>query len=286
MNEPIRCAAVISPAGRPEKTDLDCGIGLLRTHGLEVKVMPHVYGSENSSFPYLAATDAERAMDFMQAYCDNDVDIIFASRGGYGCARMLPYLDWSKLKSCRPKIVAGYSDLTSLFFAMTVKNCGIPLASVMAAKLMDAPENYLSSVMAACSGKERIFELDVIKYGCCNGTVLAANLTVAASCAGTAYMPDTSGKILVLEEVGEDLYRIDRMLNQLRLCGALEKCSGLVGGYFSGCDTGQVKELLKTYSRYVNGPVLAGFSYGHELPFVPFLYGNSWKIDGNCLVIS
>ena len=282
----IRCAAVISPAGMPNKSELQNGVDFLKACGLKVKIMPHAFGSDSPHASYLAASDEERASDFTQAYCDDEVDIIFSSRGGYGCARMLPLINWKYLKTFRPKIVAGYSDLTSLFFAMTAFECGTPLASVMTAKLHECPEPYLKKLSFACSGKQLHFDLETIQSGNASGSILAGNLTVAASCAGTQYMPDISGKILILEEVGEDIYRIDRLLNQLRLSGILGRCAGLIGGYFSGCGKDDVKQLLNEYSRFVNGPVLADFPYGHEFPFEPFMYNRNCVIDGKHLIIN
>ena len=147
----IKCAAIVSPAGKPDQAELEQGIFFLEKCGIQVKVMPHAFGSKNTLCPYLAATDQERAADFTEAYLDKDVDIIFASRGGYGCGRILPLLNWEKLIKAPKKIVAGYSDLTSLFFAMTAKNCGTPLASIMAAKLWSCSQRELLGIFDACS---------------------------------------------------------------------------------------------------------------------------------------
>ena len=282
----IKCAAIISPAGLPAEDELTNGIAFLQDCGIEVKVMPHAFGSEKEHPAYLAATDDERANDFMQAYCDEDVDIIFASRGGYGCGRILDLIDWNLLKTKRSKYVAGYSDLTSLFFAMTAENCGTPIASVMTAKLSNCTERELTGIFKACTGTKRSFALDVIKSGHAKGTLLAGNLTVAASCAGTKYMPDVKGKILLLEDVGENIYRIDRLFNQLKLNGILERCAGIVTGYFTGCSNNEIKTLLTDYSCYVNGPVLANYAYGHEMPFDAISYKETALIEDNLLIIS
>ena len=285
LTDNIRCAAIFSPAGKPDADALKCGISLLESCGIKVKVMPHAFGSSTPHPDYLAAADDERASDFMQAYLDEETDILIASRGGYGCGRILERLDWQKLKSAKNKIVAGYSDLTALFFAMARHNCGTPLASVMAAKLNDCSVCELQSIYDACSGKKRSFELDVIKSGCASGSLIAGNLTVAASCAGTQYMPDMRGKILFLEEVNEDCYRVDRMLNQLKLSNTLQQCSGVVSGYFSGCEKKAVREVFEYYSKFVNGPVLADFPYGHELPFEAVKFGQIAEINENRLSI-
>ena len=286
LPEKIKCAAIVSPAGKPDQAELEQGIFFLKKCGIQVKVMPHAFGSKNTTFPYLAATDQERAADFTEAYLDKDVDIIFASRGGYGCGRILPLLNWEKLKKAPPKIVAGYSDLTSLFFAMTAKNCGTPLASIMAAKLWSCGQRELLGIFDACSKTKKIFTLDVIKAGNANGTILAGNLTVAASCIGTEYMPDVQNKILVLEEIGEDPYRIDRLFNQLKLSGTLSRCAGIIAGHFTGCPDDILKEILTDYSRHINGPVLADYAYGHEMPFDSLLYGTPAIISDNTFTVN
>lgn len=286
LPDKIKCAAVISPAGKPDLTELKLGVELLKKTGIAVKVMPHAFGSENAPFPYLAAADTERASDFVEAYCDDEVDVIFAARGGYGCSRILQLIDWNNLKKYPAKIVAGYSDLTALFFAMETNKCGIPLASVMAAKLPHCSQRELNGIFDACNHVKKQFELDIIKPGTAYGKILAGNLTVAASCVGTPYMPDVKNKILILEEIGEDPYRIDRLFNQLKLAGILGNCAGIVAGHFTGCHQETITALLTEYSRYVNGPVLSKFAYGHEMPFDALLYGTPATMTENLLIVN
>ena len=101
LTDNIRCAAIFSPAGKPDADALKRGISLLESCGIKVKVMPHAFGSSTPHPDYLAAADDERASDFMQAYLDEETDILIASRGGYGCGRILERLDWQKLKSAK-----------------------------------------------------------------------------------------------------------------------------------------------------------------------------------------
>jgi muramoyltetrapeptide carboxypeptidase len=283
LPENIKCVAVVSPAGPPDKAKLESGISFLEKCGLKVKTYPGTFGIANET-KYLAAPDIRRAEEFTQAYLDEEVDMIFAARGGYGCSRMLPYLDWEKLKQF-DKPVAGYSDLTSLFLAMTANNCGTPVASNMVSELALCNERELEGIFAAVSGKKRSFSLDVIKSGRASGKIIAGNLTVAARCAGTAFVPSAKGKILLLEDVGEAAYRIDRSLNQLRNCGFLPECSGLITGYFSGAEETEVQQVLKYYSSFINGPVLSGFAYGHEMPFDAVSFCQTAVINGNRLEI-
>ncbi len=283
LPDSIKCAAVVSPAGPPDKEKLTAGIAFLEKCGLKVKNYTGNSGRE-SSFGYLSGSDEERAAYFTAAYLDEDVDIIFSSRGGYGCARMIPFIDWGRLKQ-RNIPVAGYSDLTSLFFAMTAYNCGTPVASIMAAELAFCSRRELEGIYAACAGEKRVFDLNVIKPGKASGTILAGNLTVAASCAGTSIMPCARGKILLLEDVGEAPYRIDRSLNQLAMCGMLSECAGLVCGYFSGADESEAQRIIHHYSKFVNGPVLSGYAYGHELPFDAVSFSQHAGIDDNILTI-
>lgn len=283
LPDSIKCIAVVSPAGPPDREKLAKGIAFLEENGLKVKNYTGNSGAD-SSFGYLSASDRERAASFTAAYLDEEVDMIFSSRGGYGCARMIPYLDWEKLKQ-RNIPVAGYSDLTSLFFAMVSNNCGTPIASIMASELAFCTRRELDGIYAACSNQKRVFDLKVVKPGKGSGTILAGNLTVAASCAGTSQMPSARGKILLLEDVGEAPYRIDRSLNQLAQCGMLSECTGLVCGYFSGASDPEVQQIISHYSKFVNGPVLSGFAYGHELPFDAVSFSQNAEIENNLLTL-
>lgn len=259
-------ATVFSPAGAVDTAALQYGISALESFGFQV------VKSENceKSCGYLSADADLRFADIKTAWLDESTDILLASRGGFGCSHLLPYLSSLPLKD---KKVAGYSDLTALLWALEALKNGHTLALPMAAKYHLLDDYSLASAAAAlhCLPRE-LGKFTVLKSGNASGLPLPGNLTVAASLAGTPFMPDTRGRILILEDVNEPLYRIDRALTQLDLAGVLPRCAGIVFGTFSGVDLKEddLLEVLCRCCRNVTGPVLYGCRYGHTFPFESF----------------
>lgn len=259
--------AAIAPAGRVPQETLDAGVKILQTLGADVKVMPHVLDG-NPDLSFLAARDDARISDLENAWLDPEVDLIWAIRGGYGCARMLSQINWERL-AVRNMPLAGFSDITALHWAMTAKKCGIPCAFPMFKYLSEYDGSMIKMLAEAFSGKKRCFTLPALRGGSVSGYPLAGNLTVAASLCGTPFFPDTADRILFLEEISEYPYRIDRTLNQLLMAGAFDRCAGVVFGHFT--NSGKPEEImavLRDFTRRVSVPVFHSFQYGHELPFV------------------
>ena len=260
--------AAISPAGKASPETVDAGIKVLQQLGAKVKVMPNVLKG-NPEWSYLSATDAERCADLEAAWLDPEVDMLWAVRGGYGCVRLLPMLDWEKLSRRPNMLLAGFSDITAMHWAMSAKNCGIPMALPMFSFLKNIDEYSLQSLAGVFQKKNCEFKLPALREGVISGLPLPGNLTVAASLCGTAYFPDTTDKILILEEVGEHPYRIDRTLHQLLLNNAFKKCAGIVFGKISSSgNPDEIMAVLKGFTSKVDVPVYYGLEYGHELPFV------------------
>lgn len=224
-----------------------------------------------AEFAYLAASDELRAADIQAAFADESVQLILAARGGYGCARVLDMLDWDMLRK-RRVMLAGFSDITALHWAMCAQNAGIPVAAPMLKYLSDGDEFTLKHFFAALRGEKLTLSLPSLNGG---GKVqalpLPGNLTVAASLAGTPYFPDTTGKILILEDVAETPYRLDRCLNQLRLAGAFRKCAAVVFGRFTQCGSeAEIMQLLQDFAGKVECPVFYDCPFGHETPMLSF----------------
>ena len=260
--------AAISPAGKASPERVDAGIKILQQLGAKVKLMPNVLKG-NPRWPYLSATDAERCADLEAAWLDPEVDMLWAVRGGYGCVRLLPMLNWEKLARRPDMPLAGFSDITAMHWAMSAKNCGIPMALPMFSFLENIDEYSLQSLAGVFDRKNCEFKLPALREGVISGLPLPGNLTVAASLCGTPYSPDTTDKILILEEVREYPYRIDRTLHQLLLNNAFEKCAGIIFGKFSSSgNPDEIMTVLEEFSSKVKVPVYYGLEYGHELPFV------------------
>lgn len=259
--------AAVAPAGPVKDEVLSGGVEALQKLGAKVKLMPHIQ-SASSVHGFLSASDEERAADIMAAWRDPEISMVWAIRGGYGCSRMLEKLDWELLGS-RQLPVAGFSDITALHWAMAAKKCGVPMALPMFLFLKDADETTLESLQAVFAAKEQCFELPALRKGEVTALPLPGNLTVAASLCGTPYFPDTAGRLVILEEVREgSVYRIDRLLNQLRLAGTFDRAAGVVFGYFTECgEPDRLMNVLRDFTEKIDIPVFYGLKYGHELPF-------------------
>lgn len=256
--------SVIAPAGKCDSRVVTDGVAALCNSGAKVQIMPHVFSG--TSLPYLAADDAARCADIMNAATDGA--LLWAVRGGYGCARILPLLDWEFLQK-HPVTVAGFSDITALHWALTAKNAGTAISAPMLKYLAEINDDLsVNTLFNALAAQNVTVKLPALRGTAASGTPLPGNLTVAASLAGTDFFPDTAGKILILEDVGEAPYRIDRALTQLILAGAFDNCAAVVFGNFTGCGTpDEIKAVLDDFAMRVTCPVFSGFPFGHELPF-------------------
>ncbi|MBI4601745.1 MAG: LD-carboxypeptidase [Planctomycetes bacterium] len=252
----------------------------LRKRGYAVRIAE---GGEPSR-GYLAAGDAARANAFNELLRDPEVKAIVCLRGGYGSPRILDRIDYEALRG-RPKIVVGYSDITALLIALHQRTGVItfhgPMAKEWAAGrgLTPFSEKYYWEVLQRPSsplfedwGGRRAPDMKApiaLAEGTAEGRLVGGNLSVISSTMGTPYEIDARGAILFLEEVGEKPFRIDRMLNQLRLAGKLGQARGVVLGVFAGCDARDAEgdlSLAEVFSDYFGPlgiPVLCDYPAGH-----------------------
>lgn len=222
---------------------------------------------------YLAGTDEERLADLSDALGDDSIEAVWCLRGGYGVPRLLDSLDFDQLTE-RPKVLIGYSDITALLNAMLRKSGVVGFHGPVARSgLSDFSREALSRVVfdARPAGVLPRHEHPVttLSGGTAQGRLVGGNLSLLTTLLGTPYMPDTSGALLVLEEVGEESYRIDRMLAHLRLAGVLDGIAGAVVGRFtevsqeSPSGSRPVPEILAEYLGKLGVPAAHGFPVGH-----------------------
>lgn len=267
----IAVAAPASAALDPRQAE--AGLDSLRERGLALEI---VRSMSPAPVGYLAGGDEARAAELNTLFLRDDIDAIFCLRGGYGTLRILDRLDYEAL-AAHPKLIVGYSDITALQLAI-LRETGIPsLSGPMVApdwpKIDKATEDQFwkmaggaAPIEIAGPGGEKLAGM---KNGRAKGVLLGGNLTMICSLLGTAYLPDLSGAILFVEDVGEQPYQIDRMFARLRLAGVLEKLGGLVLGAFTDADPPEgrpslsLDEVLRHYARFVRGPVASGLAYGH-----------------------
>ncbi|MFD3447540.1 LD-carboxypeptidase [Microbacteriaceae bacterium 4G12] len=227
---------------------------------------------------YLAGTDSVRLQDLYEAFLNPNIRAVFCARGGYGSARLLPSLDFPLL-SHYPKIFWGYSDITALHIAFQQQSQLITFHGPMMEECGDEnidEETFASfeQLFAPCCISLSATERNVypaFSYSI-TAPIVGGNLAVLTSTIGTPYEIQAQGKILFLEEVGEEPYRIDRMLNQLRLAGKLQQCSGVILGDFHECDPKKqtdsltIPEIMYDYIVPYGIPILSGFPLGHCKP--------------------
>ncbi len=303
--------AVISPAGsinpdpsRREEIIEKCRIVLTRL-GLD----PVFYPSCRAAYGYLAGSDALRAKDVMDAFTDDSIDGIYCIRGGYGVQRLLDLLDFEKIKK-HPKWLGGYSDITALhialnqFCSLVTYHTPMPSTELIeregARPMDDYSWEYLKKAMfGTLKGALPSVTVPMPQTeGCCRGILTGGNLSLVSSSLGTPYEIDTKGKILFLEDVNESPYRIDGMLNHLRLAGKFEDCAGIIMGYYTDCDVPKDHEDKKGEEPAMrltavfrdllpkDKPVMTGYTCGHERPTMSLPLGETAVLDTHSLTLT
>jgi muramoyltetrapeptide carboxypeptidase len=257
----------VAPAGPlGAKGDLKRAVENAHSFGWEVWVGDHVQSRKG----YLAGSDAERLADLNTAIQSERIDGIWCIRGGYGAMRLLERVDYAALRR-RPKALLGYSDVTALHSAL-ITQCELVSfhAPTARSRLTDFARDSLCSAVVdgsgACGTAERARTLHP---GRARGRLVGGNLSLLAALTGTSYAADLDGAILVLEDVNEDVYRIDRMLTQLRLSGLLGKCVGVAFGAFTdmpgepGENIRALDALFDEIAKDLRVPSFAGAPIGH-----------------------
>lgn len=283
---------VIAPAGPPKPGQLEQVQPLIEAHGFRAKIFPGCAGPTHLGF--LAAPDAQRLADLHAAFADPQVDAVLCLRGGYGCARLLDGIDTALLRA-HPKLLIGFSDITSLHGLRD--HLGLPgLHAPMPASNLLGPENA-GEARALFDQLRRGFQHgDVIAPAIdanplnqgtsASGRLIGGNLAVFAALLGTPWAPRAEGAILFIEDVGEEPYRVDRLLAQLRLAGVLDAAAGFLIGSFTGCEESP-DAVLADYLLPLGKPLLAGWPSGHRSPNVALPLGLNVELDvaQRCLVL-
>jgi muramoyltetrapeptide carboxypeptidase len=279
---PGDCIGLAAPASAFKEADLQVGIGVLHDLGYRVHVTPRVLEQQR----YLAGSDAARAAELHALFADPTIQAIFCCRGGYGSQRLLPYLD-TALIMAHPKIVMGYSDLTSLLIYL-YSQCHLAslhgpvvvgdLRPGLAPAVLRQLQGILSGDDTAMQPPEECLAgLTVLRAGKAEGRLLSCCLSLLVCAVGTPFQPQTQGTILFLEDRGERLYAIDRMLTYLKLAGVLRGVRGLVFGQIERVAADQhlpygVEDIILDVLGDLDIPILYGFPAGHcaqplTLPF-------------------
>lgn len=267
--------AVISPAGPVKKSKLLKGIKYLEHKGYNIRLGSSV----KKKIGYLAGMDYERVDDLIESFKDEEIKAIFCSRGGYGTSRIINKIDYDIIRK-NPKILVGYSDITALSLSI-LKNTGLvtfsgPMVAVDMSNGIDSySEDYLwrnltSDYPIGAINNPEGDSIKILKEGNAEGELIGGCLSILTKLIGTDYMPDFNGKVLFLEDLNEELYKIDFFFSHLKLSGILNNISGLILGKFNKCPPKyrkstyfEIEDIFKYYIDDLNVPVVSNVAYGH-----------------------
>ncbi|MGE4585805.1 MAG: LD-carboxypeptidase [Mangrovibacterium sp.] len=276
---------IVSPAGKVHREKILGGMDLLRQAGFELIPGKSVFCSHDR----FAGTDEQRLADLQEALDDPLCRAVICSRGGYGAIRIAPRIKFNRFRR-HPKWLTGFSDITVLHACLQQTGfCSIHGAM---------PVNYLKDGKPAVSFVELIRLLEGSanpapefppcpqnREGVATGMLTGGNLSILCSLLGTPLESSTDGCILFIEEVSEQLYKLDRMMHSLRLAGKLKKLKALVAGQFTEMKEGDspfgqsVEEIIRHAVRNYDYPVCFGFPAGHSKLNLPLMLGASYSLS-------
>ena len=284
MLRPGDTVGMVAPASNVyEPEEVQIAKETMELYGFKVVLGQHI----NVQNGYLAGTDAQRAADVNAMFRRPDIRGIVTFSGGYGCSRILPFLDYAQMQRS-PKVIVGHSDITALLIGIYQKTGLITFhgSSGLTGVGDYAREHFRRAIMAnqtigAIAAPpavppgtvERNNRLITIVPGRVTAPLIGGNLTLVTNLIGTPYEPDTRGKILFLEDIGEEPYRIDRMLTQLWLAGKLQDAAGIALGRFVDCypkefrasffQTISLENVLRDRLESLGKPTLYNLMFGH-----------------------
>jgi muramoyltetrapeptide carboxypeptidase len=290
---------LISPASATFlREEVDIVVDAVRALGL----VPYIAPNLRDRYGYLAGKDQDRAADVNKFFADPKISALMPIRGGWGSSRILPYLDYQIIRQ-NPKIMIGFSDITALLLGIYAQTGLITFHGPhgLTAWQSDQTE-YFRRVLF--SGEKMTFEnqrdssdadrlmptknrIQTIKPGKAKGRLIGGNLSVLSGIVGSAYVPDLKGAILFLEDIGEDIYRIDRLMTHLKLAGVFQQLAGFIFGQCPQCSPGAnygsltLEEVIFDHIQPLSIPAWLGAEIGHLERMVTLPIGGEVEIDAN-----
>ena len=271
---------LITPGSYIDDEGLEKAVNNIESLGFQVKLSKNIRAERG----FNAGTDTERLSDLHQMFNDDKVAGIWCARGGYGCTRLLPKINYRLIKR-NPKVLIGFSDITALIQAIYQETGLVGFhGPVGSSDFTDYTKEYLTKILInpqdslsinlshenqELAKTNSVYQTATIKKGQVTGKLVGGNLTLLAAMAGTKFQPNIKNKILFMEEIGESPYRIDRMLTQLRQSYPLKEAAGIVLGVFRGCERKDgsrslsLMDTLKDRLVDLNIPIFYGTAIGH-----------------------
>lgn len=281
---------IVSPSSPIDPEKLEKGLQPFYQRGYRIAMADHALDKR----AYLAGTDKDRAADLMKMFADPKIDAIVCSRGGYGAARLVPYLDARLVRDSR-KLLAGYSDITVLLLWM-LKQAGLmgfyaPMPLTMSRHI---PDHAYQVMWRAFEGDQPLGYLPTwdppfktLQPGVAEGRITGGCLCLVAASVGTSYEIDSKDSIVVIEDVDEPPYRLDAFVNQLKLAGKWDDCNGVAisedtnweSKVSEGDDTLTPDEVWQDYFADLGKPVITGFPFGHIADPLTLPFGALARLD-------
>lgn len=281
--------AIIAPSSAVSKEDVQKCEEVVTSMGYKVKLGNSVHCSLNG---YCSCSGEDKAKEINEMFADKEVKAIWCIRGGDSSSHAMDKIDFELVKN-NPKIFVGYSDITNLNINFNQKSNLVTFHGPMVkSNMINSYDNFTRKSFESAINMENELTLEnpegenfqVLKDGHAEGTVIGGNLCLLVSMIGTPYEMDTKGKILFIEEIEEDVRRIDRMMYQLKYSGKLEDSAGIIFGDFTGC-TNKAKEeygiieLFKDILKDYNKPVMYNIKSGHCSPMSTIPLGATCVMD-------
>ncbi|MBI3182559.1 MAG: LD-carboxypeptidase [Myxococcales bacterium] len=270
--------AVVAPASAFDRKSFEAGLAVL-SRRYQPSFSPGVFAEHR----YLAGDDSRRLAELSEALSDPSVKAIFAARGGYGVMRLLPAL---RLDG-PPKLLVGFSDLTALHLALQAAgrtSIHGPVLTQLGKQPAEVAQR-LFHLLESTEPPRPLTGAAPLVPGIAEGPLVGGNLSVLSRLVGTPFFPPLEGAVLLLEDVGERPYRLDRMWTHLRLAGAFERAAGIALGEFTGCEekdaSYQCADVLRSLAEETKLPCAVGFGIGHGAVNLPVALGSRVRLDAS-----
>ncbi len=290
---------LVAPAGAVFiKEDIQIVQDAVRALGLVPQLAPHLL----DQYGYLAGKDRDRAADINLFFANPDIAAILPITGGWGCSRMIPYLDYEQIRH-HPKIIVGFSDLTALILAINAKTNLVTFHGPNGlTSWRTVQTDYFRRVLFAGDtptfqnlkdgeDADRLmqvkYRIQTINPGKARGRLIGGNLSVFSTLVGSPYLPDLNGAILFLEEVRENVYRIDRWMTHLKLAGVFDRLAGFIFGQCPDCapdaDYGSLtlEQVVWDHIQPLGIPAWSGAMIGHTEPILTLPIGLDVEVDAS-----
>lgn len=275
---------IIAPGRKVSPADVDAAVKLFTSWQLDVVLATNLFSNKHS---YLAGTDDQRREDFQAMLDDPSVKAIVSARGGHGSSRILDKLDFTRFQK-NPKWIAGFSDITAVHLKLFHAGYESIHATMPILFSKSGSAESIASLKNVLFGERPTLETKSFSHnrtGRSQGQVLGGNLSLIVDSLGTETEPDTDGKILVIEEIEEYLYKMDRMIIHLKRAGKLKNLAGLLVGHMTNILDSElrfgetVEDIVRHHTQEYSFPVAFRFPTGHENPNLAWVHGGRAQLE-------